>query len=73
LVKFGGSQESCDSLYSNPAYYDSFYFKTVDGSIFTGNIGWMQGRVNNYRFYVGEDGSNHIYYPEEVTHIELKQ
>lgn len=71
-VEFGGDEASCDSLYSNPAYDDSFRFKTDDGSIFTGNITWEQGRFNNYRFYVGEDGSEHIYYPEKVTHIESK-
>lgn len=72
LVPFGGTEASADSLYSNPAYDDSFKFRTKSGNVFTGNLGWEQGWGNNYRFYVGEDGGSHYYLPEDVTHIEKK-
>lgn len=70
--KFDGTEASCDSLYMNTDYDNSFRFKTNDGSIFTGNIAWEQGRGNNYRFYVGSHGSEHIYHPDDITHIEIK-
>lgn len=72
MKPFGRTQGSADSIYQNPAYEDSFKFETKSGDIFTGNIGWEQGWGNNYRFYVGEDGSNHFYYPEDVVAIEVK-
>lgn len=72
LKPFDGSEASADSLYSNPAYDDSFAFRTKWNEIFTGNLGWEQGRGNNYRFYVGCDGSDRYYFPEDITHVEVK-
>lgn len=72
LVPFDGTEAAADSLYSNPAYDDSFKFRTKWDDVFTGNLGWEQGRGNNYRFYVSEYGGSHYYLPEDVTHVEKK-
>lgn len=72
LKEFSGDEAGAESLYTNDSYDDSFVFKTKFGSVHTGNIGWEQGWGNNYRFYVGEDRSDHFYFPSDVTHVEVK-
>lgn len=38
--EFAGTEAAADSLYQNPAYDDSFAFRTKWGDVFTGNLGW---------------------------------
>lgn len=72
LKEFSGDEAGAEALYTSDDYWDSFVFRTKSGSIFTGNVGWEQGWGNNYRFYVGEDGSDHFYVPSDITHVEVK-
>lgn len=72
LKEFSGDEAGAEALYTHDNYWDSFAFRTKWGDVFTGNLGWEQGHGNNYRFYVGEDGSSRFYHPEDVTHVEVK-
>ncbi|SOK59313.1 Phage protein [Yersinia phage fHe-Yen9-03] len=69
LKKFDGTESSCDTLYSNSLYDDSFKVRTIYDDIVNVNFGWEQGRGNNYRFYVND---TKYYLPDEITHIEVK-